>query len=433
MPGKRGRPPHPLNPDASPAARLGAEIRSRRLAQGLTLQALGKLTGYSSQHISAAERALDPISGWFVRVLDRELGADGALLDLLPAVVYGRAREREEREGARRVDVPPLPCDATHPGGEDVDPINRRGLLGAGVGAALGLSTDAPASARELDPEFVQHRTQLLNLLGRHAAAFGPHDVLAAVRREINSLREHREIARGELRTQLLRVEARWAGFAAWLSNDTDQTRDRDAWMEHARQLAHESGYPDMAAFARQRQSQWAAEDRDAQQAIVFAEAALRTPGVTDQTRTLCALSAALGYALANDADACERKLADAYKLVEHDSPAPPWSGEFSVSSLRLVRVNEARCWLWLKPVKAVTMYENALRDWPRDLMRDGGLNQARLALACALAGEHDRAKAEGRKALTIARRTKSSIAARELKQLGQRCTEAKPTRRTGR
>jgi hypothetical protein len=54
-----------------------------------------------------------------------------------------------------------------------------------------------------------------------------------------------------------------------------------------------------------------------------------------------------------------------------------------------------------------------------RDLARDGGLQQARLALACAAAGEHDRAKAEGPKARAIARTTKSSIAARELQQLG--------------
>jgi hypothetical protein len=52
--------------------------------------------------------------------------------------------------------------------------------------------------------------------------------------------------------------------------------------------------------------------------------------------------------------------------------------------------------------------------------------DQARLALACAGAGEHDRATAEGRKALAIARKTKSSLAARELKRLGQTLGAAK-------
>jgi hypothetical protein len=42
----------------------------------------------------------------------------------------------------------------------------------------------------------------------------------------------------------------------------------------------------------------------------------------------------------------------------------------------------------------------------------------SRLATACADAGELDRARAEGRKALAIARTTRSSVAARELRQL---------------
>jgi len=51
--------------------------------------------------------------------------------------------------------------------------------------------------------------------------------------------------------------------------------------------------------------------------------------------------------------------------------------------------------------------------------VREVGLHQARLALACAATGEHDRARAAGRKALAIARSTRSSVATRELKRLG--------------
>jgi hypothetical protein len=63
-------------------------------------------------------------------------------------------------------------------------------------------------------------------------------------------------------------------------------------------------------------------------------------------------------------------------------------------------------------------MYDDALREWPRDRTRHGGVHLARLALACAATGEHDRARAEGRKGLAIARATKSSDAKRELRQL---------------
>jgi hypothetical protein len=82
------------------------------------------------------------------------------------------------------------------------------------------------------------------------------------------------------------------------------------------------------------------------------------------------------------------------------------------------VRCWQARCWAALSPARDVALYDSVLRDWPRGRTRDGGLYLARLATACADVGELDRARAEGRKALAIARTTKSTVAARELKQL---------------
>jgi hypothetical protein len=72
-----------------------------------------------------------------------------------------------------------------------------------------------------------------------------------------------------------------------------------------------------------------------------------------------------------------------------------------------------------MQPSKAIPLYESALRDWPRDQMRDGGGHQARLALACAGAGELDRARVEGRTALAIARKTQSDVVRTDLKRLG--------------
>jgi hypothetical protein len=58
------------------------------------------------------------------------------------------------------------------------------------------------------------------------------------------------------------------------------------------------------------------------------------------------------------------------------------------------------------------------LRGWPRDQIRDAGLHQARLAISCAAFGEHDRARADGSKALAIFKTTQSMTTARELKRL---------------
>lgn len=100
-----GRPLNPLNPDASHAARLGAELRERRQAQGLTLEGLGALIGFSPQHISEVERANAPASATFVAECDRALMTRGGLLDLWPAAVHERALRRGERSAARRAEA----------------------------------------------------------------------------------------------------------------------------------------------------------------------------------------------------------------------------------------------------------------------------------------------------------------------------------------
>jgi len=105
---RRGRPPKPLNPDASSAARLGAALRARRLETGLTLEALAGLIGFSPQHVSQVELAQASVSGQFVAACDRALDANGSLLALLEPVVYERARERHDRSAARRRQTMPV-------------------------------------------------------------------------------------------------------------------------------------------------------------------------------------------------------------------------------------------------------------------------------------------------------------------------------------
>ncbi|MEA2224315.1 MAG: hypothetical protein QOH83_2691 [Solirubrobacteraceae bacterium] len=122
---RRGRPPKPLDPTASNAARLGAELRSRRLERDLTLEALAGRIGFTPQHVSEVELAKTSVSRPFVAACDRELGADGSLLELLPAVVYERALERHDRSVARR--RKPSPSNGAHerrelPGGVRVNP-----------------------------------------------------------------------------------------------------------------------------------------------------------------------------------------------------------------------------------------------------------------------------------------------------------------------
>jgi transcriptional regulator with XRE-family HTH domain len=306
--------------------------------------------------------------------------------------------------------------------GEDVDPLSRRSLFGAGVGAALGLgATTAPAASREIDPELVGHWMDLLRLLARHDAMHGARDALGAVRHEINLIAAHRQVARGELRVHLLRVEARWAEFASWLSHDTGDTRLRDVWAERTLELAREANDPDLVAWVLMRQSRWAGHQQDAPKAISFAAAARRTPGAGDHIRALCSLRLAQGHALAQDADACERSLAAAHEVLSRvntsDAPdlcrldvTPAW-----------VLGDDARCWLRLQPRKAIPMFGEVLRLVPRERTRKRGVHQAHLAMACAAAEEPERAAAEAMKALNVAQAIQSDVIVRSLRRVDRR------------
>jgi transcriptional regulator with XRE-family HTH domain len=414
---RRGRPPNPLDPSASHAARLGAEIRAHRLKRGLTLQVLGDLIGYTPQYISEVERAKTPPTQPFFTACDAALDAHGALLDLLPAALRERDRDRQERTAARRTarDLAALRCEAHSDAGDDVQPTNRRGLIGTAGAGALGLSviTSAPTVASGVDPDLPGHLLALLAIVGQHDALFGPRTVLDIVRHELRLIAEYRDTARGELRIALMRVEARWAEFGAWLAHDCGDERSRDALLDHALYLARESDYADLIAWARARQAQWV----DAPRALRLAETGMHTPHASPQSRAWCAARAAHAHARIGDPDAAQRALAEVAQLVELDSPPPPRVVDRHIEP-RHLRAWEARCWMTLDPRKAVPMYEALLRDWPLERHRDGGLHRARMALACANAGELDRARAEGRKAFAIAKRTGSAVAHAELRRL---------------
>jgi hypothetical protein len=307
--------------------------------------------------------------------------------------------------------------------GEDVDPLSRRSLLGAGVGTALGLSaTTAPAAAREVDPDLASHWSDLLGVIDCHDAAFGPHDLLSTVRNELRLITEHRQVARGVLRTDLMRVEARWSEFASWLGHDAGDERITDYWGDRASRLAIEAGYDDMVAYVLIRHSHAAVAALDARQAITLADAATRIRGTSAPVRALGALKAAHAHALARDTLACERSLANAYDLLGTSGDDVP-SGDVLGHEVTApyVLAADARCWIWLRPAKAIGMFEDVLRCWPRERTRSGGVQQARLAVACAAAKEPERAVREGMQALVTARRTRSHMARRELDQLDHR------------
>ena len=141
----RGRPPKPIDPNASRGHRLGFEVRCARTEKGLTLEALAELVRCTPQHISEVELAKVCPSEDLAAAVDRALGADGQLLALLEAVVIERAFERQKRASARR-------AAATLD-----DDVKRRAFLGLGLAVVL-LGPEALARASVDDWDRVAHQ-----------------------------------------------------------------------------------------------------------------------------------------------------------------------------------------------------------------------------------------------------------------------------------
>ena len=82
---------------------LGAELRRLRIDRGLTLAQLGRLVGYSWQHLGAIERGSAVPSEVVVAECDAAVLANGRLLSMLPAVIreQARVRHQQRRPGAR--------------------------------------------------------------------------------------------------------------------------------------------------------------------------------------------------------------------------------------------------------------------------------------------------------------------------------------------
>jgi transcriptional regulator with XRE-family HTH domain len=404
----------------------------------MTLEDLAAVIGFSPQRISDVERAKATPSRQFITACEDALHADGKLLLLLPDAQRERDTVRQERADARRAArqaeaAPALPCPATHCEAgdvEEVQPTNRRGLLGAGAAVALGglgVAGATPAAARDVDPELPEHCMELMRLFERHDGVFGPRAVIDAVTHQQQQIARHRDVAWGDLRMTLLRVEARWSNFAFWLYGDIGDREAREAAARRTLDLARETDYSDVVAYALQKQARWAIMDGDQRRAITLAHQALDVRGATPQTRVQSALAAGQALAFAGDGPGSAARLreAEAFLGTREDGRDPLGPVVTDDGAPHYIAGDMARCRLWLEPAAAVTAYEDVLRDWPREHVRDGGLEQARLALACVAAGEHDRARAEGRKAFAVFKTTQSATAARELRRLREQLAAA--------
>jgi transcriptional regulator with XRE-family HTH domain len=148
--------PSEADPVQERAGRLSAELRRRRLAAGLTQQALADRIRYDRWYLSQVETGTQVPAEQFILLCERELAADGKLHGMFQELLAVREARRQEahaerwRSGAdggtaiERVSpiVVPTSCSglATPAGDPSNSDMERRPffrMLGAASGAVL--------------------------------------------------------------------------------------------------------------------------------------------------------------------------------------------------------------------------------------------------------------------------------------------------------
>ncbi|WP_406408375.1 helix-turn-helix domain-containing protein [Streptomyces halstedii] len=353
-----------------PWAAFGARLRALRRGAGLTQLQLGQLVGYHHTLISKLESGLrEPPAGLADR-LDPLLGSRGEL-----AVLAGAPRDRRGTpffpEAVGRALFAALPGGAAPGGGPPVEggtlscdgvPVHGTGAAGGdgpggGQGwpvslpdqgvicplhasdgcavpeplAVLSLLKSAAALRESSDADAVHGLTALLSCLTRAAGEDLTPGVLETAERVLHLVAGWARAvdATGRLPHAQLRLAAAYAQLAGQARMSRGQTALSTVWFEHGLRWACASDdvvsqaslLGDLCTLARL--------DRDAESALVYAQAM----GALDPRRgwvgALAHLYQARGYALRQDGPECRRHIELARRrlarLGRRDGAEAPW------------------------------------------------------------------------------------------------------------
>ncbi len=198
--------------------------------------------------------------------------------------------------------------------------MKRRQLLqgAAAIGGAALLPDPGPWERLALALQTSPHRTsqvatgidlsETIGYLGRAFTEFstadwllGPKLVLATVPEHLSLITELLPVVKGDMRTRVLHLGARYGEFASWLYQDRGKPGDAAYWADRAIEWAQQANNPLMVSYVLTRKSNQASARGDAPNAIGLAQAAQRQPKLTPRTLAVAIQQEAYGHALAGD------------------------------------------------------------------------------------------------------------------------------------
>lgn len=249
----------------------------------------------------------------------------------------------------------------------------------------------------------------------------GPRRTLPAVLGLLAAVEHSARQVRPAVRRELLGVGAESAEFAGWLYRDLGAPDLAAYWRDRASEWAQEAGRFAFQGYVLLRKSQAAWDERDGLRMLTLAQAAQEGPWeLPVKVRAEAAQQEARGHAmLGDDPDLMERKLDEARALVaetgEPDGPDAQLSARYDAS---LLSIQSAICFDAAgQPTRAVNLYETELSSTVFS-HRDSGYFRALMASSLAAAGEPDEAGAVGLGAFAIARETNSTRTTSELRRV---------------
>ncbi|MGH3933076.1 MAG: helix-turn-helix domain-containing protein [Pseudonocardiaceae bacterium] len=450
-----GQRPNDLTPHENLHHYWGAELRTLRVARGLSLVELGHQLHCDPSYLAKIERAERPIPAKLAESCDQVLEAHGALARL-HALAEAAENQTTRTSGHASTHVATdnahvasqagsLTGRSTFPaapdtGGEIIIPartsdgrvvfvsVPRRVVLQGLGSATVGLATTpgaipfttdriAPLPA-VYDVNPIEHFQQMQQVLIENDRLFGPWRVIPVVREQISIMQQLRSRWRGADQRELVRVQAQYTDLCGWLYQDAGEHHLAESCIDRALALSHLAEDQDLAAHFLVGRADLACDTRMSVDAIGAGEQALRMASPRSRLAAVAPTYAGHGYALRGDHTAMERAYDRARQLLDTsdadpDSPPGPWFDE------NWITLRRARSLAVLGDYhSAAQSFQDAIVDLPSRYRRGRGVWIARTASALAGDRQVEQAATLGLETLAIGIETGSARILTELAQL---------------
>jgi tetratricopeptide (TPR) repeat protein len=197
----------------------------------------------------------------------------------------------------------------------------------------------------------------------------------------------------GQTRDLAFVLAARYAEYTGWMTQEAGEDRAALWWTDRAVSLAAEGGDDELVAYSLVRRALVALYAGDGARTVALAQEAQRHRGASPRVRGLAAQREAQGRALLGEYGGCMAALDRAHGLLE-GAPAGESTTTLGTSMVgNPVALASAWCLYDLgRPAEAAGAFDRALATVDPTRSRFRVRWGVRQALACATAGEVDRA-----------------------------------------